>query len=205
MCRYNSAIFLSLAANSFNWLVVTPGFLNGAEWNLDMTKGNLRNRADEGVNISPNLYASETFQWPKANAVTLMQADAMHNNSYTKIDTLECLKQYNTVFGNRSDLLLVSNNASNNSVLVAGQMGIWQGSAGDYWCRDSNTFDCNKLIAGDYPKHDEQKVIENWNFGGYKIEYCLASYHPLNKMCILVFSYRIMIGEFGMDHRNVFT
>ena len=191
---YNSAIFPSLASNSFNWLVVTPGFLNGSAWDIDTTLQNLVYRAENGVNVSTWLLESPAHQYPKDDAITSMQMAAMNRSLWTKLDTLACLKQYNTVFGNRSDLLLVSQGYSNSSVLVGGSMGIIQGGTQDYWCRNSNSFDCKKLLAGGYVKTGEEKAIADWNIGGYKIDYCLASYRPLHDSCTLVFSYRIMIG-----------
>ena len=192
---YNFAIFPSLASNSFNWLVVTPGFLSGSAWDIDKTLHNLEYRAENGFNASNWLFQSPAHQYPKNDAIASMQVAAMNGSLYTKIGTLACLKQYNTVFGNRSDLLLVSQGYSNSSVLVGGSMGIVQGGTQDYWCHDSNTFDCKKFLAGGYVKTGEEKVIAEWNIGGCRIDYCLASYWPLHNSCTLVFSYRIMIGE----------
>ena len=44
-----------------------------------------------------------------------------------------------------------------------------------------------------YDHEDIEAIAAQWNVVGYEIDYCLASYHPLDNFCSLFYSYRIMI------------
>lgn len=47
--RYNSAVFTTLASDSFNWVVVTPDYMNNAPWDLSATNTTLQERGREEV------------------------------------------------------------------------------------------------------------------------------------------------------------
>lgn len=206
---YNSAIFSSLASNSYSWLVVKPEFLHGADWNLPAANATIYARGnemvmglveDQGEPVSQPLFHSvypRRILWPKMEAVSEMQIAAAKGIDLVRLEKLQCLEQYLSAFGKRSDLLMVASAGytNNNSVLVAGSIGYAVEFLGSWMCRSSNTFSCVKLSSGRYDDRDKIAVVANWNMLGYEIDYCLASYKSLDDSCSLVYSYKIMIGK----------
>ena len=215
--RYNSAVFPTLASNSYNWVVVTPEYLNNAPWDLGTMNRTLRERGseevlglkgDSGRPVMQPLAASiNQASWPTSDDIRKMQIAVHNGTTFAKLSPLDCLQQYSTPFGDRSDVVLIAMNTNttknaNNSVLDCGTQGavdrgVHKGNhPGEWMCRESNTFSCKKLAAHGY-ESEGQKIaaIAHWNVVGYEIDYCMASYRPTSNRCGVVYSYRIMLGE----------
>ncbi len=121
-------------------------------------------------------------------------------NSFVKIDVLTCLRHYTSLFGNQSDVLLVSSESSgqsNNSFLAAGWfnpgpaipeiIGYWMcGKSNNFSCRDKDDWERNSSLIAD------------WNVYGYKIDYCLEKQVSLDDSCSVHFSPAIMIGKLAL-------
>jgi hypothetical protein len=127
-------------------------------------------------------------------SVPIFQQEALGGHEFVKIDTLTCLQHYTALFGNHSDILLVSSeitdkNKSNNSFLAAGSFN--EGPAlpeiiGYWMCGNSNSFSCRDKTDWN------SSLIANWNVYGYKIDYCLERQIDLNDRCSVHFSLPIM-------------
>ena len=215
--RYNSAVFPTLASNSYSWVVGTSAYLHNASWDLNATNATLRERGseevlglirDSGLPVKQQLSASiNQAPWPTSEAISNLQIAVQNGTGFTKLDKLDCLEQYATPFGDRSDVLLIALNNSdtnnaNNSVLACGMQGSIDRGAhkgnhpGEWMCRQSNTFSCKKLAAHGYESEDQKNAaIAHWNVVGYQIDYCMASYRPTGNRCGVVYSYRIMLGR----------
>lgn len=198
-----------MASNSYDWLVVTPQYLDGGSWDLTATNETLQERGsiqvmgliqDNGSPLPQPLSLSISkvglVDWPTPDRVASLQAAAQNGAGFTNISKLQCFKQYSSPFGDRSDVIMISSGVSNNSVLACGISGD-AGTAPEEWmCQQSNTFSCKKLASGGY--NDEQKeelAMAHWNILGYEIGYCMASYRQTEDRCSVVYSYRIMIGR----------
>ena len=215
--RYNSAVFPTLASNSYDWVVVMPDFLNDYPWDLNATNSTLHEigskevlglRGDSGSPVIQPLAAS-LYQgtWPTSEHLATMQNAVRTGTGFTKLSPLACLEQYSTPFGDRSDIVLIARdiyatNSTNNSVLACGRQGavdrgVHKGNhPGACMCRESITFSWNKLAAHGYDTEIQKlSAIAHWNIVGYEIDYCMASYRPTADRCGVVYSYRIMIGE----------
>lgn len=215
--RYNSAVFPTLASNSYNWVVVTPEYLNNAPWNLNATNKTLQEagneevlglKGDSGLPVMQPLAASiNQAPWPTYEDIAQMQTAVRNVTGLTKLSPLDCLEQYSTAFGDRSDVILIAQNTkttknANNSLLACGTQGsVDKGShkgnhPGEWMCRQSNTFSCKKLAAHGYESEDQKiSAIAHWNIVGYEIDYCMASHRPTGNRCGVVYSYRIMVGK----------
>lgn len=215
--RYNSAVFPTLASNSYNWVVVTPEYLNNAPWDLNATNKTLREagnkevlglKGDSGLPVMQPLAASiNQAPWPTYEDIAQMQTAVRNVTGPTKLSPLDCLEQYSTPFGDRSDVILIAQNtnttkSANNSLLACGTQGSVDKGAhkgnhsGEWMCRQSNTFSCKKLAAHGYESEDQKiSAIAHWNIVGYEIDYCMASYRPTGNRCGVVYSYRIMVGK----------
>ena len=210
-------MFPTLASNSYSWVVVTPDYLLGAPWDLNATNTTLQERGseevlglvgDSGLPVLQPLVASiNQASWPSFENIAIMQDAVRNGTSFTKLSPLDCLEQYSTPFGDRSDIILIaqdinSTNNGNNSVLACGVQGAVDRGAhkgshpGEWMCRQSNTFSCKKLAVHGYESEDQKlSAIAHWNIVGYEIDYCLASYRSTGNQCGVVYSYRIMIGK----------
>ena len=215
--RYNSAVFPTLASNSYNWVVATPAYLNNAPWDLNATNTTLKERGNEEVmgllrdsglpSLQPLAASINQAPWPTFEDIATMQNAVRNGTGFTKLSRLDCLEQYSSPFGDRSDIILVARdsitiNNGNNSVLACGTQGAVDKGAhkgnhpGEWMCRQSNTFSCKKLAAHGYESEDQKlSAIADWNIVGYEIDYCMASYRPTGNRCGVVYSYRIMIGQ----------
>ena len=144
--------------------------------------------------------------WPTPENIATMQNAVRIGTGFTKLSPLDCLEQYSTPFGDRSDIILIARdtdatNNTNNSVLACGRQGAVDRGAhkgnhpGEWMCRQSNTFSCKRLSAHGYESENQKlSAIAHWNIVGYEIDYCMASYRPTGNRCGVVYSYRIMIG-----------
>lgn len=210
-------MFPTLASNSYNWVVVTPDYLNNAPWDLSVTNKTLQERSnaealglfmDRGLPVMQPLAASiNQVPWPTFGDIAKMQ-NAVHNGTgFTRLSPVDCQEQYSTPFGDRSDIILIAlpttnTTNANNSVLACGTqgalgVGVHKGyHPGEWMCRQSNTFSCKKLGTHGYGSKDEEiSAIAHWNVVGYEIDYCMALTRPTANRCGVVYSYRIMIGK----------
>lgn len=85
--------------------------------------------------------------------------NAVHNNiNFTRLNPLDCLEEYSTPFGDRSDIVLVAlgtsdTDSANNSVLACGTQGavdkaVHKGThPGEWMCRQSNMFSCKTTLG----------------------------------------------------------
>lgn len=198
-----------MASNSYDWLVVTPQYLDGGSWNLTVTNETLQERGsikvmglihDIGSPVPQPLSLSINevgwVDWPTPDQVASLQAAVQNGARFTNLSKLECFKQYSSPFGDRSDVIMVSSGVSNSSVLACGISGD-AGTAPEEWmCQQSNTFSCKKLALGGYKDEQEEELaMTHWNVLGYEIEYCMASYRQTEDLCSVVYSYTIMIGR----------
>ncbi len=123
-----------------------------------------------------------------------MQANARNSSRYTRMDTLDCILTYNALLGNHSDFMMVSTTMSKNvnSLLAYGM------SASDTWdigyalCSGGGQFDCGRLA--NLPLNEQMRAIQDWNIGGYKIDYCLSSRQSTANLCSVGYSFPIMLS-----------
>ena len=210
--RYNSAVFPTLASNSFDWVAVTPSFAEGAPWSVKATQDTLNSRGhelvwgligDEGTPVlQPLNHSIEHYTLPTSDQISLLQKTAVTNSTaFTNLTKLDCFRQYSSAFGDRSDLLLVVstsniNNTGNSSLLAYGYANIVHTTPHTWLCKHSNTFSCKKFAAHGYKDiSSEVAALQHWNIYGYEIEYCMASYRETDSRCSVMFSFRIMIGK----------
>lgn len=119
-------------------------------------------------------------------------------NLYSRVENLDCIKLYGSPFGNRSDVFLVSSYApgDGNSLLHGGIEGDAGVQISRWMCESSNTFSCKKLASHGYKSRIQQEAaIAHWNIVGYPVSHCMVSYQPTEKLCKVVYSFRIMIGK----------
>ena len=209
--RYNSAVFPTLASNSFSWVAVTPSFVDGALWSLDATQDTLNNRSHEqvlGLNfdrgtpvLQPLSRSIANYTLPTSDQISVLQKTALSNSTaFTNLTKIDCFRQYSSAFGDRSDVIVIvqtSNiNNTGNSLLAYGSQSM-VGTAPYAWlCKHSNTFSCKKIAGNGYEnKTSEVAALQHWNIYGYEIDYCMASYRETDSRCSVMFSFRIMIGE----------
>ena len=202
-------MFPTVASNSYDWLVITPNYLDGGNWDLTATNATLQERGsiqmlglvnDMGSPVLQPLSSSiikvSLLGLPTPDRVASLQAAAQNSTGFTRLNKLQCFKQYSSPFGDRSDLLMIASDTSNNSVLACGITGAAGTALQGWMCQQSNTFSCKKLASGGYEdEKEEQLVMTHWNILGYEIEYCMASHRQTERLCSVASSFRIMIGR----------
>lgn len=129
------------------------------------------------------------------STVRSMQLNARNSSRYTRIENLDCILTYNTLLGNHSDFMMVSTAmpTNNNSLLAYGMSKSATWDIGYVLCADGTQFDCGRLA--NLPSNEQMKTIQDWNIGGYKIEYCLSSRQPTNNLCSVEYSFSIILGQ----------
>lgn len=147
---------------------------------------------------------SELDAQPVQEMLSALQTDAA-SGRLVKVGKLSCLLDYTDPVGNRSDVLLVSSSVygNSNSLLWWGQnvgAGVYV-NPGGWLCQASNTFSCKKLAIGHFAGRnatvksaERLKAIEDWNVGGYKIDYCLEAQRSTEDKCGVEYSLFIVIG-----------
>ena len=128
------------------------------------------------------------------STVRSMQVNAKNSSRYARIDPLDCILTYNDLLGNHSDFIMVSTatSKSKNSLLAYGM------SVADTWdigynlCSQGEQFDCGRLAS--LPLDEQLKAIQDWNIGGYKIDYCLSSRRSTENLCSVEYSFSIMLS-----------
>lgn len=209
--RYNSAVFPTLASNSFDWVAVTPSFAEGAPWSVKATQDTLKSRGHELVLglvhdigtpvLQPLNLSIGNYALPTSDQISLLQKTAVTNSTaFTNLTKIDCFRQYSSAFGDRSDVLLVvptpNINNTRNSLLAYGNQNMIDTAPYEWLCKNSNTFSCKKIAANGYEDtSSEVAALQHWNIYGYEIGYCMASYRETDSRCSVVFSFRIMIGK----------
>ena len=159
---------------------------------------------DQGQPFKQNLSASFPSRWGfegDKGELARLQRTALNGSIFHNISTLDCLRRYTAMFGDRSSLIMVSSNTDSpdSSVLSYGLQaarGAHASEPGFWMCQNSNTFSCKRLAAHGFQTEKETKLaIAEWNMLGSKIDYCLTSYQPTEGKCSVVYSYTIMISE----------
>ena len=115
-----------MAVNSYNFIVVSPEFLENGTWNAsDTSRSQLARNSDANMT-----WMLETWHGlDLVSAVQSMQMSATDRAVYERLEKVDCLVTYNDLLGNRSDLIIVSSGAAENanSLLVYGMAasGTW--------------------------------------------------------------------------------
>ena len=123
-----------------------------------------------------------------------MQINARNSTLYTRMDPLECIITFNNLLGNRSDFIMVSTTSpkGDNSLLAYGMSSSQTWDIGYALCSNGGQFDCGRL--SDSPLNEQMKAIQNCNFGGYKIDFCLSSHQSTLNLCSVEYSFPIMLS-----------
>ena len=123
-----------------------------------------------------------------------MQVNARNSTLYTRMEPLDCILTYNDLFGNRSDLIMVSTTAprSDNSLLAYGMStsGTWD--IGYALCSGGEQFDCGRLAG--LPSNEQMEAIQNWTIGGHRIDACLSSQRSTENLCSVEYSFQMMLS-----------
>ena len=191
--RYNSTIIPTVAVNSFAYIVVDPSFLEGGYWNTSET---VQTQLSQGSSSNNMMWMLQYWHGlDLQSTVRSMQVNARNNSRYTRIDTLDCILTYNDLLGNRSDFMMVSTatSESNNSLLAYGMSNSDTWDIGYALCSGGGQFDCGRLA--DFPLNEQLKAIQEWNIGGYKIDYCLSSRQSTEDLCSVEYSFSIMLSK----------
>lgn len=178
--------------NTFAYIVVDPTFLKGSSWNTSETV-----QTQLSQNLSSNNMTWMLQSWhglDLQSTVQSMQVNARNSTCYTRIDALDCILIYNDLLGNRSDFIMVSTTApkTDNSLLAYGMSTSQTWDVGYALCSDGGQFDCGRLAA--FSLNEQMKAIQDWNIGGYKIDYCLSSQKSLENSCSVEYSFSIMLS-----------
>ena len=197
---YNSAIIPSLSANLYAWALVKPEFLDGASWNVKSTT-DYQMRQPDKFNLTIVMQYWNDSALPIAPTIQSMQN---HATTFTKLDPTTCLLTYTSVFGNRSDMIMVASKAtsmnnSGNALLAYGTQHRNQWLLGSPLIGNSNTFNADQLDVSYFSGGVAQRAeaLAQWNVGGFKIDYCLGS-QTTNAQgeCSVDYSFSVMLGQF---------
>lgn len=183
LLRYNTAVFSTLAANNYNYIIATESFLNSTP---------VYNGTAKDVEVS-------------ATIIDAMNEKAI-NGSLVKYEPLECQNAYGEPFVSRfRNVMLVTTdkNATNN--VLGGRLasirdldgfndipytwicgdGYTQSSWSKYVNRTIYGQDCTKSTAANFTNTD------GWQLFGHRISYCMVE--EVVEHCSLSFSLPIMI------------
>jgi len=182
--RYNTAIFSSLTANEYNYIVVNDNFLSPT-WN---SNGSFPN----GTNVAPN------------GMNTVHQK--VLNGSMTKYTSADCMTAYARTFASKvRNVLLVSNHSDvtgypwdgslistfNSSVLGYSTWDNTEAIPYAWICGDDYDFDPYKNGGPVCTLSKAKEGIDNWTVKTFLINYCLVE--EVEEQCQLRFSLAIMI------------
>ncbi len=98
----------------------------------------------------------------------------------------------------------------NSSLLIAGVNDVRIIKHAFPWmCATSNKSSYSALALTNFPgsndkekKQNPERAVENWNVGGYKIDYCLQAHRSTENLCKVEYSLVIMIGTFALFTRG---
>lgn len=179
--RYNSAISVSLPAHGYAGAVVSESFLRGAPWG------------------DASLAISESVDWPPKelfDPITVlkdMQAAALDGRSLVNRSKWDCLKTYSDIYGDRSNLLLVIQDApgSENASLIQYEYQSVSRYDGDlnwpYWDTPRTIPECLR------PETMTSVEVDRWTKSGRAVLYCMSQKRA-KELCRLNYSPTIMIG-----------
>ena len=189
-----------MAVNVFAFIVVNPSFLYGSSWNTSETLQAQLSQKSPSNNMTWMLQSWHGLDLQ--STVQSMQVNARNSTYYTRIDALDCILTYNDLLGNHSDFIMVSTTApkSDNSLLVYGMSNpntVYGMSNPNTWdigyplC-SGEQFDCGRLAG--LPLDEQMKAIQDWNIGGYKIDFCLSSQRSIEDLCSVEYSFPILLS-----------
>jgi hypothetical protein len=128
-----------------------------------------------------------------------MQQNAHNTSLFAMIQPLDCLLQYTDLFGDRSNLILVTSTLSmtNNSLFAYGMSGSEDPWKTGWYFGLGNNFDSTKLDLANFPGGAAERAekISNWSIAGQKISYCLSSQVSTQNLCTVEYSQSIMISK----------
>ena len=156
-------------------------------------------RQPSEFNLTTVMHYWDDSALPVTPTIQSMQSSA---KSFSKLDPITCLLTYTNLFGNRSDMIMVTSNAtslnnSGNSLLAYGSQHRNQWLLGSPLIGNSNTFNADQLEVSYFAGGAAQraKAITQWNVGGFKIDYCLGSQtENAQGECSVDYSFSVMIG-----------
>jgi len=171
LARYNTAIFSSLSANAYDYVVVTENFLS-----------------------SSAVYNYTNVEFSVGTGVLETLHGKALNGSLVKYDPADCQKEYAVSFVSKvRNVLLVTNDTdATNNVLDASSWSFFN-EVSYYWiCGDgyqgdpylSGTLVCSPSIA--------TATANNWTLFAHPISYCMVE--PVTEECRLSFSLVIMLA-----------
>ncbi|KAL8663032.1 MAG: hypothetical protein Q9168_008159 [Polycauliona sp. 1 TL-2023] len=187
---YNSTIIPTVPVNDYAYLVVAPVFIEGGTWDTSET-------AQLQLEHSGDINATSVLQsWhgmDLQSTVESMQVNAKNKTHYKYMNALDCLLSYNTLIGNRSDVIMISSAPpeSNNSLLTYGMASWGTWDTGYVLCLWPNAFDCGRLAG--LPVNQQHAAIKNWTVGGYKIDHCLSSQRSTADLCSVEYSFSLLL------------
>jgi hypothetical protein len=172
MARYNTAIFGSLAANSYEYIVVEEAFL---------TPTAVFNYTDN-VKLLPS------------PLLEIMHAKSQ-NNSFTRYESADCMTLYGANFVSKARNVLLVTKDSNTSNNIAIDFDGWHSGnevpfawiCGDAY--DPNPYTSSNTTVCTLSK--AKSTVSEWTVLGSKIEYCMVE--EVVGKCRLSFSLAIMI------------
>jgi hypothetical protein len=159
--------------------------------------------ADTGARINRTAYVQHLTAW---------QGSILNRTSdFAILSPLDCLTRYVTFQRDASNLLVISSNdtiskagtvmASNNSPPIVNYFGSsWDSIAlrTQLWeCGWSNSFSCVRPQTW----QGNAASVADWNFYGYKVDYCLSKTSDLEDKCSVKFEVNIMIGMLVLFNR----
>jgi len=218
--RYNSAIISVLPVNSYNWAVVTPGFLNGDAFDVSLANATMVQRTHSNVSTvnfdtTPPKPVWGNLSWPGGStfleASTKGKVDGLRASitlgELTYMTKVECLTGYANATRDLSDVVLVASGdvldpeadmaSMNNSLLAFAPAANPLNSQDGKWrwiCGVSNSFNCGRPDLW----LNNPTVIADWNVYAYKIDHCLSRRQNLDQLCSVDFSVPIMVGRSSM-------
>ncbi|KAL2066537.1 hypothetical protein VTL71DRAFT_2608 [Oculimacula yallundae] len=205
---YNSVIAPTIPVNSYTWAMVTPAFMSGAAWNVSET----RYYQTHWPGFSGEDWASPSFDIHFDTQIRTIQevyTGRLHlqNSSFLRLENADCFTQYRKLFGNHSDLLLITKGvhipaASNkyqippeyvpsaetimsNSLLAYGRSRSETWEAGWLFCSNTNAIECIQPA--------DNVNVTGWNIGGFEIDYCLSAQQSLENRCSVQYSSSLLI------------
>lgn len=180
LARYNSAVFATIANNTYLWSVVNSKFLDGAPFNVNDTVANLQLRLNDsyttmnhdrtlqGVGLNYSVGSISDLDQDRDNfnlvsnhstgSLADMQAAfgnaSLESSMYIKLEPLSCLLLYQELLGNKSNVLLISSagDDSNSSLLWFGSDNFAANNdyIGSWMCANTNSFCCHFLSLGHF-------------------------------------------------------
>lgn len=171
---------------------MAPNFLEGGAWNASATEQFQMSQQESSTNMTWMLHT-----WHGLNlqsTIQSMQINANNPSHYTTIDTLDCLRTYSDLLGNRSDVIIVTSAPpeKGNSLLLYGMSLSQTWDIGYALCGFGKPVDCGRLA--DLPLAQQEQAIRDWEIGDYKIDHCRQSQRSTGNLCSVQYSLSILVG-----------